>query len=113
MLRDDEILLDLARASQLILEFTAGMDKYAFSLDPKTQSSVLYQIVILGEAVNRLSQSFIDSHSEIPFNKIRGTRNRVIHEYDDIDLDILWDAIEQKIPDLLAVITPLLPVEEA
>jgi uncharacterized protein with HEPN domain len=72
-----------------------------FAQDLKTQSSVLYQIVILGEAVNRLSPAFTQAHPEIPINAIRGMRNRVVHEYKEVDTRILWEVIQTNIPQLL------------
>ena len=82
MHRDREILLDLIKACELSLQFCANMDWQAFSKDLKTQSSVLYQIVIIGEAVNRLSPAFEIDNPQIPIRQIRGMRNRVVHEFD-------------------------------
>ena len=93
MNKDREILLDLIRACELSIQFCADMDWQAFSEDLKTQSSVLYQIVIIGEAVNRLSSDFIKNNSQIPIRQIKGMRNRVVHEYKEVDLKILWEAI--------------------
>ncbi len=80
MSQDHEILLDLDRACRLILNFTAGTTKDDFENDLKTQSSVLYQIIIIGEAVNRLSEAFKNAYPEIPYAEIRGMRNRITHE---------------------------------
>ena len=109
MLRDNETILDIAHACQLISNFTAGMTKQDFLDDPKTQSSVLYQIIIIGEAVNRLSETFKKAHPGIPYAKIKGMRNRITHEYKDVDLKIVWDAVTIEIPSLLKAIAPLLP----
>lgn len=107
MSRDDEVLLDLFKALRKILLFSRGMSKSDFLGDEKTQSSVLYQIVIVGEAINRLSVDFKSAHSGIPFDEIRGMRNRLVHEYHDVDYGIVWNAIQQDIPELLALISPL------
>ncbi|HBL13221.1 MAG TPA: hypothetical protein DD379_17845 [Cyanobacteria bacterium UBA11162] len=98
MNRDKEIVFDLIRASSLILEFVKNLDYENFVEDLKTQSSVLYQIVIIGEAVNRLSPAFIQAYPEIPINAIRGMRNRVVHEYKEVDIKILWEVIQTNIP---------------
>ena len=66
MNRDREILLDLIRACELIIQFCKDSDWQAFSQDIKMQSSVLYQIVIIGERVNRLSSNFIDRNPQVP-----------------------------------------------
>ncbi|MEQ9000997.1 MAG: DUF86 domain-containing protein [Coleofasciculus sp. B1-GNL1-01] len=101
MNRDKEVLLDLIRASRLIVEFCETLDYQTFAEDLKTQSSVLYQIVIIGEAVNRLSPAFTQAHPKIPINAIRGMRNRVVHEYKEVDIKILWEVIQINIPQLL------------
>lgn len=81
MNRDREILLDAIEACNLILEFSHGFDFVRFAGDRKTQSSVLYQIAILGETANSLSPNFAAANPHIPINAIRGMRNRIIHEY--------------------------------
>ena len=101
MNRDREILIDLIRACELSIQFCQDLDVQAFSQDLKTQSSVLYQIVIIGEAVNRLSANFAIENPQIPIRQIRGMRNRIVHEYKEVDLEILWLAIQTDIPKLL------------
>jgi len=101
MNRNKEVILDLIRACNLIIKFCDNLNKETFLKDEKTQSSVLYQIVIIGEAVNRLSPDFIKFYPQIPFNAIRGMRNRVVHEYKEVDLDILWEVTQTNIPELL------------
>jgi uncharacterized protein with HEPN domain len=108
MNRDNEIILDIVRSARLILEFTKDMDLETFSKDLKTQSSVLYQIVILGEAVNRLSSEFSNKYPQIPITSIRGMRNRVVHEYNEVDVEILWQVTQSNIPDLLKQVEPLI-----
>jgi uncharacterized protein with HEPN domain len=75
MNRDREILLDLIKACNLIQEFGKNLDFLDFSKDIKNQSSVLYQIVIIGEAINRLSPDFARSNPQIPINAIRSTHS--------------------------------------
>jgi len=55
MSRDETTLLDIARAARLVIEFKQGMDKEAFLKDIKTQSAILHQLMVIGEAVKRLS----------------------------------------------------------
>ncbi len=105
MSNDQEIILDLYHALNQILIFTQNMNKQEFINDEKTQSSVLYQLVIMGEAVNRLSEKFKNQYPQIPFNEIRGMRNRVVHEYKEVDCDIIWEAIQKDIPELIHFIS--------
>ena len=110
---DEEIIIDLVRAASLILQFTEKTNLQTFSQDVKTQSSVLYQIVIIGEAINRLSPEFVQTYSQIPIAAIRGMRNRVVHEYKDVDVEILWEVIHTSIPQLLEQLEPLIPPENS
>ena len=109
MVRDDASLLDIARAAQLLANFIQGMNKAQFYQDLKTQSAVLHQLLIIGEAVKRLSEDFRQQHSAIPWRLIAGMRDKLIHGYDSVDLDEVWKTASQDIPDLLANIQPLLP----
>jgi len=107
--RDAATLLDIAKAARRVLEFKQGMNKSAFLEDAKTQSAIVYQLLIAGEAVKRLSQDFRRQYPEIPWAPIAGMRDNLIHNYDDIDLDEVWKTAERDIPDLLTLLEPLLP----
>ncbi len=109
MSRDDATLLDLARAAHLIIEFTRNTDALAFFDDVKTQSAVLHQLMVLGEAVKRLSSEFRLQHPEIPWPLIAGMRDNLIHEYDSVDLDEVWRTADRDIPNLLKQLERLLP----
>ena len=76
------------------------------------QSAILYQITIMGEATKRLSREFRAAHPEIPWDDVAGMRDVIAHQYDPIDLDIVWQVIGRNIPELLSLIAPLLPREE-
>ncbi len=112
MQRDDATLLDIARFCQQILVLTAGMNKGTFEQDIRTQLAVLYEIAVLGEAVKRLSTAFQDQHSAIPWKDIAGMRDKVIHQYDRVKLDLVWEVVQREIPTLLENLSPLLPSEE-
>ena len=111
MPRDDALMLDIARAGRLVQEFTKGMDKEAFLTDVKTQSAPLHQFMVLGEVVKRLSPTFRSRYSQIPWSLIAGMRDRLIHKYDEVDLDLVWQTVERDVPEVLRFIEPLLPSE--
>jgi uncharacterized protein with HEPN domain len=87
MPRDDATLLDIVNAARLIQTFIQDMTKEAFLVDLKTQSAVLHQITVIGEAVKRLSQAFRERHPILPWSLMAGMRDHLIHGYDAIDLD--------------------------
>lgn len=109
MPQDDATLLDVARAARLAIEFTAGMDQGTFMLDARTQSAVLHQLLVMGEAVKRLSAEFRSAHPAVPWTLIAGMRDKLIHTYDEVDMEEVWKTMEKDIPDLLNKIDPLLP----
>ena len=112
MPRDDATLLDIARAARQVRAFATGMDQDSFLLDARTQSAVLHQLMVIGEAVRRLSRAFRDSHPGIPWSLMAGMRDKLIHAYDAVDLIEVWNTVERDIPELLQYIEPLLPSEE-
>ena len=66
MARDEAVLLDVVRAAQLVLEFRQGIDRVAFFDDLKTQSAILHQLMVMGEAVKRLSAELRARHPKVP-----------------------------------------------
>jgi len=109
MSRDEAWLLDIAEAGRAIEEFIAGLDRAAFLEDRKTQSAVLHQILILGEAAKRVTDTYRHDHPDIPWRQMAGMRDVVIHAYDSVDLDEVWNTATGDVPELLAQIRPLLP----
>lgn len=112
MNRDPETLLDIAKFARLALEFARETDRLGLADNLLVQSAILHQFMIMGEAVKRLSESFRNDHPSIPWSQIAGMRDNLIHDYLDVDLNQVWDAIERDVPALLQYIEPLLPKEE-
>jgi uncharacterized protein with HEPN domain len=108
MLRDQQSIQDIQQAAQEILSFASGMDQATFAADRRTQAAVLYDIIVIGEAANRLSDDFRQQHSTIPWKNIIGMRNILAHQYDDVDPDEVWKVIHQDISELMAMMAPLL-----
>ena len=107
--RDLATLLDIAGAARAALEFRAGMDLDAFVADRKTASSVQHQLMIIGEAVKRLSPECREGLPGIAWAPFARMRDRLIHGYDTVDMDIVWRTVEYDVPELLKRIEPLLP----
>ena len=113
MSRDDTALLDIMKAAQLATQFVLGVDRTAFLEDPKTQSAVLHQLLLLGEAVKRLSEEFRAQHPAIPWRMISGMRDKLIHEYHEVDLDEVWRTVTADVPQLISTMQPFTPREES
>jgi uncharacterized protein with HEPN domain len=109
MSRDDATLLDIREAVRRIVEFGAGATAAELRDDARTLSAVLYQITVLGEAVKRLSQEFRDAHPDVPWKRTAGMRDRVIHDYDRVNVEVVAEVINDSAPALLEQIDRLIP----
>ncbi len=109
MSRDDAVALDVLRAARLAHEFVSGYDRAALEGDLKTQSAVLHQLLLIGEAVKRLSEDYRNRHSQIPWKQMAGMRDVLIHQYDDVDLDEVWWTVQQEIPRLINLLQKIVP----
>jgi len=112
MWRDEATLLDIAQAARRIVSFVRGVDEASFAANAEKHWAVVAQLLIIDEAVTRLSNEFRSSHPEIAWAKIAGMRNRLIHGYDTIRWDLVWRTATEAVPQLLKQIEPLLPTEE-
>jgi len=109
MRADQATLFDILRAARLALEFVARLDRDDFLGDIKTQSAVLHQLLVLGEAVKRLTSEFRASHPNVPWALIAGMRDKLIHAYDEVDLDEVWRTIQRDVPELVRALGPVEP----
>jgi uncharacterized protein with HEPN domain len=82
-----------------IQTFTQTMDEAAFRADRKTQLAVIRAFEVIGEAAKRLPQPLLDTQAELNWKAVKGFRDVLIHQYDNIDLKIVWEAVG-KVPDL-------------
>ena len=94
----DLLIEDLWEAVEKVERYTHGFDHDRFIQDEKTIDSVVRNFEIIGEAAGKLPPAFRDSHPDIPWNKIIGLRHRIVHDYFDIDVEIIWHILKMDIP---------------
>lgn len=90
-------MLDIAKE---ILEFSKGKTRDDLDVDRKLTLSLIHLLEIFGEAANGISPEFKSRFPQIPWKFIIGMRNRLIHGYYDIDLDVIWSTVTEDIPPL-------------
>ena len=91
-------MLEHAREAVVLSE---GKSRPSLNAERTLELSLTRLVEIVGEAAARVSRAGQDLHSEIPWAEIIGLRNRLVHGYDAVDLDILWDIIEIDLPPLI------------
>lgn len=107
--RDPQLLLgDIIESARKIDRYRAGLSKSDFLIDGKTSDAVIRNLEIIGEAVRQLPSEFKDSHTGIPWSQIAGLRNRIVHDYVGVDLELVWEIVENSLPDLTDRIAALL-----
>jgi uncharacterized protein with HEPN domain len=102
---------DILEAIAEIHEFTHDLTFEEFQDDRKTIRAVLYDIAIIGEAVGSIPPEIEFSHPEIPWIDVRGMRNIVIHEYFQVNLEIIWQTIQDDLTVLESSLQQLLESE--
>lgn len=97
---DDVYVLDMKEAIAQIAIYTANVSFEKFSTDQMLHDATIRQLEVLGEAANKLSSDFKSNNPDLPLRQVISMRNFLIHGYDEVDLQIVWDTIQQNIPEL-------------
>lgn len=99
--REPKLLLsDIRDSIEKIKSYTKGQSFDTFIEDSKTLDAVIRNFEIIGEAANRLPEDFKDAHKGVNWFRIRGFRNRIVHDYMGIDFQIVWTIIEKDLDEL-------------
>jgi uncharacterized protein with HEPN domain len=91
---------DILDAIQRIESYTTQVSKQGFIENFMMQDAVMLQIEIIGEAANSISEAFQEKHDEIPWAQMRALRNRIVHDYRGINLNVIWDTVQNDLPAL-------------
>ena len=101
--RQSSLLLeDIIDSGKKILLYTEGFSFEEFTMDSKTIDAVIRNFEIIGEAANRLPEDFKELHSKIDWHRIKGFRNRIVHDYMGIDYGIVWEIKSSFPPQLIS-----------
>lgn len=95
---------DMIEFGEKVLSYTEGMDRYSFVANARTYDATLRNLAQIGEAATHIPPTVRDAHPEVPWRKIIGARNRIIHGYLGIDDNLIWDIIQADVPALLTTL---------
>ena len=93
-------LEDIKDSLKKIKKYIRGLSFEGFRKDAKTQDAVIRNLEIIGEAANNIPRESKSKYPRVPWKEIVGMRNKVIHEYFGVDVEILWKTIKEDIPEL-------------
>ena len=102
-------MLDHTREAVAMVQ---GKTRQDLDRERKLNLSLVRLLEIVGEAANRVPRQERDRYSDIPWSEIVGLRNRLIHGYDEVDFDILWQIVTQDLPPLVAALERILSEKE-
>lgn len=92
---------------QKIIGYINDIEKYVYGLeakdfldDKKTITACAFSVSQIGELVKEVDSETINKYTNIPWNSIRGMRNRIVHDYENVDLSVLWGTIKESLPEL-------------
>ena len=103
-MKDEKRLRDILDAIGRIDKHSVD-DQETFFEDEKTQDAILYNLIIIGEAANQVTEDFREKFSTIPWSSIIGTRNIITHGYDHVKLEIVWKILQEDLKVLKSEIT--------
>lgn len=99
---------DILDSLRLIRGYIADVSEETFLADTKLQDAVIRRLLIIGEASARMPEPFRTAHPEIPWHKMTGMRNRLVHGYAEVNMYMVWDTIQNDLPPLEGMLGELL-----
>jgi uncharacterized protein with HEPN domain len=108
---DHSWLADIFIAARKIERITSGLDRPAFEADETKSLSVERLLEIMGEATKQVSKEFRAAHPELPWRRMAGMRDILIHSYRIVDPAIVWIAATEVVPEIIRVLAPLVKIK--
>ena len=91
----------ILEASEKIRQYTHGLTVADLQAHPQALEAVVWNLTVIGEAARQIPDSVVNAYPQVPWQQMRGIRNRIVHGYDQIDLSIIWNVIQYELPPLV------------
>ena len=108
---DQHRIRHMIEAAQQAMYFMEGRQRGHLDTDVQLRLALLRALEVIGEAANKVTPETRAAHPEIPWTQVVGIRNRLIHAYFDIDLDIVWKTAAESLPELLSMLQAVLGLD--
>lgn len=109
MWRDDAYILDIVLNARAAIEHVGTLTEEQFVEDRVAHGATMYRLMLLGEAANKVSPERRDALPGVPWHHMVGLRNRLIHDYRDTQLDIVWRIVAADLPAVIEALEPSIP----
>ena len=96
-----DFLRDRLENAQRAIQFTAGMEYETFAKDDKTIYAVIRAVEIIGEAAANIPEKVRSEYPGIPWREVKGMRNKLVHHYFGINVEVVWQTIHEDLPILI------------
>lgn len=96
-----DFLRDMLENAQRAIHFTRGMDFDAFVKDDKTVYAVIRAVEIIGEAAAKIPEEVRAKYPNVPWREVKGMRNKLVHNYFGINMEVIWQTIHEDLPELI------------
>ena len=90
---------------------TRCLAREAYDADENLRLALIHLIQVIGEAARQVSREYAETHTEVPWTEIIGMRHKVVHDYLNVDEDVVWQTATQDLPPLIALLERLVPPE--
>ena len=101
-------LRHMQEAAARILRYTEGMTEGDFRANLQVVDACVWNLTVFGEAARFIPGRIVQAYPEIPWPEIRGIRNRIVHAYDEIDLEIIWNVVRNELPPLIPLLNRIM-----
>lgn len=107
--RERQYLLDILLAAEDALTFVRGLRPEDLASNILVQRGVLHCLIVIGEAAGRLSDTSEAALAELPWRRMKNLRNVIVHDYEGVNLPLIWDIVTNELPRLVVALAPLFP----
>lgn len=106
---DRSFLWDMLDASQTVRKFVSSRTYYDYQNDRMLRNAVERNIEIIGEAAGKISKEFRETHPEVPWQQIIAQRHVLVHEYGELEDELLWKVATTRVPELISILEKIMP----
>lgn len=110
--RGDELYLGhMRQMASTVCDLVRGMTREELQTDTRTQLALVRAITVIGEAARHMSEALVSKNPDVPWKRIIGMRHKLVHDYFETDLEVVWTTATVHIPELVALLDQIIPPE--